>query len=406
MQPIVGIAYRKVVPENPAKFSKKSLATLQLMLDEAIGYSVNLQKLVKNKRVLIKPNLVRPNPKVLPAITTDVRVILGFVQLLRDSGAGEIGVGENPGYKLSAREAFALAGLAQLLPKYGAKPVYLDEEPAVRKKIPDALVMNEMDLPKAVLDAEVVINLPKMKTHMHTLVTLGIKNLHGLLYDYERLLFHRNDVSMKVVDILRAVRPQLTVIDGIMAMEGQAPLSGHTIPDMNTLIAGTDPVAVDAVGCAVMGIDPEEVATNRIAAQEGLGCSDLNQIKVKGTAIHTVKRNFKRPVISSVGVFKNVTVIEGGACNGCLSALRHTLDKLHHEQKLDRMTPFTVYVGIPMPNVTNLNKWTGAIWLFGNCTVGLVTQENIRNANPNVVLGCAPHIFDLYKLLITQISKK
>jgi uncharacterized protein (DUF362 family) len=401
---IVGISYRKIVPENPAKYTEKSLSLIQSMLDEAIGYTVNLPKLVKNKTVFIKPNLVRPNPKELPAITTDVRVILSLVRLLSDVGAKTIQVGENPGYKLAAREAFALAGLDKSLPKYGAKPVYLDEQSAVRIKVPDATVMHEMDLPKPALDTEVFINLPKMKTHMHTLVTLGIKNLHGLIYDYERLLFHRNDVGFKVVDILRALRPQLTVIDGIMAMEGQAPLSGKTIPNMNTIIAGTDPVAVDAIGCVVMGIDPDEVTTNRIAVQGNLGVADLAKIKVKGTPINKVKRNFKRPIISSVGMFKNVMVIEGGACNGCLSALRHTLDKLHHEKKLDAMTPITVYVGIPMPNVTNIKQWTGDIWLFGNCAVNLFAQEKIRNAKPKVVLGCAPHIFDLYKKLTQMRS--
>jgi uncharacterized protein (DUF362 family) len=401
MQAIVGISYRKNIPRsNGVNYSKKSLTQIQAMLAQAIGYASNLSKLVKHKSVLIKPNLVRPNPKVLPAITTDVRVILGLVQLLRDSGAATISVGENPGYHLSAREAFALAGLARTLPKLGAKLVELDKNPPVRIKVPNATVLEAFDLPKAVLDTEVFINLPKMKTHMHTLVTLGIKNLHGLLYDYERLLFHRNDVSYKVVDILRVVQPQLTIIDGIMAMEGQAPLSGHTISEMNTLIAGTDPVAVDTVGSAVMGFDPEEVATNRIAAQAGLGCSDLTSISIAGTPIKKVKRNFKRPVISSMGVYKNVKVIEGGACTGCLSALRHTLDKLWFEKKLVQKMPFTIYVGIPMPNVQNLNQAVGEIWLFGNCAVGLVTQEHIRNANPNVVLGCAPHIFDLYKEIL------
>jgi uncharacterized protein (DUF362 family) len=401
---IVGISYRKVVPENPAKYSERSLSLIQSMLDEAIGYTINLTKLVKHKTVFIKPNLVRPNPIELPAITTDVRVILSLVRLLHDAGAKTIQVGENPGYKLAAREAFALAGLDKSLPKYGAKPVYLDEEPAIRIKVPEATVMHEMDLPRPALDAEVFINLPKMKTHMHTLVTLGIKNLHGLIYDYERLLFHRNDVGFKVVDILRAVRPQLTIIDGIMAMEGQAPLSGRTISDMNTIIAGTDPVAVDTIGTAVMGIAPDEVVTNRIAAQGNLGIAELAKIKVKGTPIKKVQRHFKRPIISSVGMFKNVMVIEGGACNGCLSALRHTLDKLHHEKKLDSMTPITVYVGIPMPNVTNIEQWTGDIWLFGNCAVNLFAQEKIRNAKPKIVLGCAPHIFDLYKM-ITAVNK-
>ncbi|MCX7919719.1 MAG: DUF362 domain-containing protein [bacterium] len=404
MQSIVGIAYRDEIPETPVTYTNKSLSVIYSMLEEAIGYTVTLSQLVKHKSVLIKPNLVRPNLNQFPAITTDARVILSLVQLLRDAGAREIKVGENPGYKLSAKEAFALSGLDKSLRKYGAKLVSFDSEPAVRVKVPDALVMTEMDLPKAVLEAELLINLPKMKTHMHTLVTLGIKNLHGLLYDHERLLFHRNDVNLKLVDILRAVKPQLTVIDGIYAMEGQSPLSGTTIADMNTLIAGTDPVAVDSVGCAVMGIEPDKVATNRIAACSGFGLSDLTKINIQGTQINRVQRKFKRPVISSVGVFNKVNVIEGGACSGCLSALRHTLDKLHFEKKLEKYTPLTIYVGIPMPNVANLPTWIGDIWLFGNCAVGLSTQESIRNANANVVLGCAPHIFDLYKL-ITQISK-
>lgn len=405
MQSIVGIAYRKSIPENPTRFTEKSLTVIRELLQEAIGNAVNPRGLVHNKTVFIKPNLVRPNPKMLPATTTDARVILALVRLLRDSGARKVWVGDNPGYKLSSREAIQLAGLDKILPKSGAVPVYLDEEPAVRIKNPKGKVMCEMDLPKRVLDAEVIINLPKMKTHMHTLVTLGIKNLHGMLYDYERLMFHRNDVSYKVVDILRAIRPQLTIIDGIFAMEGQAPLSGKTISDMNTIIAGTDPVAVDVVGCAVMGIEPDEVATNRIAVQEGLGCGNLDKIQIKGVLIEKVKRNFKRPVISSIGVFKNVNVIEGGACQGCLSALRHTLDKLHFENKNGTLPPMTIYVGIPMPNVANLEKWVGDIWLFGNCAVNLVTQENIRAAQPEVVLGCAPHIFDLYKM-ITQIENR
>lgn len=407
MKSVVYIGHRNYIGEAPNEFTHKSLDVIYDLVREVISGVVDLEKLVKGKSVVIKPNLVRPYLDLIPATITDPRVIIAVVQLSLRAGARSVFVAENPGYKFSSRAAFVSAGLDQLLPKE-AKLVSLDEEPAEVVHIPNGQVLCSVKIPKIILDADVLINLAKLKTHMHTLVSLGIKNLHGLVYDEERLIYHRNDINHKLVDLLRVVYPSLTILDGIWALEGQAPLCGKPVKDMNVIIAGTDIVAVDSVGSYLMGISPFEVTAIRIAFQYNFGTANLNDIEVRGTPLNTVTRNFLRPIVSSAGVYKNINVIEGGACLGCLSALRHSLDKLSFEQKLERLPLVTIYVGKPMPNAQNLwnfkknNK--NDLWLFGNCSIELTAQENIRQASPKIVYGCAPHVYDLYNSIVEHYN--
>jgi hypothetical protein len=182
-------------------------------------------------------------------------------------------------------------------------------------------------------------------------------------------------------------------------MDGQAPLSGSTINDMNVIVAGTDTVAVDAVTSELMMIAPDEVDMIRIANWEGLGEMNLDKIDIRGAQISDVQRRFKRPVLSASGIYEKILSVEGGACKGCLSAMRHALDKLNREGGLDKLPPFTIYTGVPMPNMKNLPHPEGDIWIMGNCAVDVLQQESVRMSKPDVIYGCAPHIFDLYSAL-------
>jgi len=397
MKPVVSIAHRDVISESPAEYSEESLNVIRALVAESIYAACDFDSLVRNKTVLIKPNLVRPDLGALPAITTDPRVVIAMVELTQQAGVRKVAVGENPGYGMSSQFAFRAARLRSALTELGAEVCYFDEHEVVKVENHGARIFKNVLMPKPVLDADVFINVPKMKTHMHALVTLGIKNLHGLVYDEQRMLFHRQDVNHKMVDVLRIVQPSLTVIDGIWAAEGQAPLFGNVIKDFNLVISGTDIVAADAVASAVMGIAPHEVCMIRLAEKEGLGCANLSKIDVRGKKIEEVRRNFKRPVLSSAGVFDNIICLEGGACSGCLSSLRHALDKLSFEEKLQSLDCNTIYVGKPMPNITNIDSWDGDLWLFGNCSSDLVFSQVERRTVAKLVPGCPPHILDLYR---------
>jgi uncharacterized protein (DUF362 family) len=353
---------------------------------------------------MLKPNLVRPELKQFPCNTTDKRVILAVAQVCKDAGAKEVTVGENPGYGITSRFAFRLSNLLHHMKEMDINPVFLDEEEKVNVPNPEGILFRNVKVPKPYLNADVIINIPKMKTHLQAKVSLGIKNLHGIALDEQRLLYHREDINSKLIDILRIRIPELTVIDALWALEGQSPLFGNPIPDFNLIISGTDPVAVDSVGCSTMGFDPEEIAMIRIARQQKLGCGDLSKIEVRGKKIEEVRRPFKRPILGNAGAFEKVICIEGGACSGCLSNLRHSLDRLKYEGKLDKCPVFSIYNGKPMPNNENIDKWEGDLFLFGNCSAELVFSQVERRSIATFIPGCPPHIFDLYNQILTKYN--
>jgi len=397
----VSVSHTKHTIGSPIDLNKASLDSVTKLVKNAIYASCDFKNLVANKSVLIKPNLVRPIPFKL-CTTTDPRVIYSVALLTREAGAAKIIVGEKPGWKLSARSVFETVKVGEVLKDLDVEMCYFDEEECLEANIPNARVFSRIRVPRVVLESDIIINLPKMKTHMHTLVSLGIKNLYGLILDDQRLLYHRNDLNYKLVDILRLKAPSLTVTDGIWPMEGQAPHYGEAVKDFNVIVAGTDVVATDAVTCSIMGIEPFEVDTIRIAHMEGLGCGDLKRIRIVGEKPEGVRRYFKRACISSAGVFPNVLCIEAGACLGCLSSIRHSLDRLFHEGKLERLRKITIYTGKPMPESPAIANYEGDLWLVGNCACELLYAQHTGMKRGNIVPGCPPYIADLYNALCTE----
>ncbi|OLN24547.1 protein of unknown function DUF362 [Desulfovibrio sp. DV] len=397
-RPRVGLAHGEV-GEAPDAFTPAGLAAVTALVARAIAAAgCDLPALVGGKSVLLKPNLVRPNPNSPRSVVTDERVILAVIDLVRAAGAAAIRVGDNPGYGLSLFAAMAgMADFTRRLAEHGAELVHFDAADPVAVANPTALLFDPVPLPRVLLEADVYINIPKMKTHVHTLVTLGIKNQYGLILDDNRMPWHRNDINVKIIDILRVVKPDLTVVDALWAVQGQAPLSGSSVPDMNVIAAGTDVCAVDAVCADLMGIAVDEVAMLRLAGQEGLGETDLAAIEVVGEDPDQLRRRFARPVLSSMGAYPAVRVIEGGACQGCLSALRHALDKLGSEDGFAGRAQATLYVGVPMPETVNLRNVRGQLWCFGACSAPLIYNTKEPGRIARHIPGCPPHILDFYK---------
>ncbi len=404
---LVGLLRAESVPEKPGEYTEKSLSIVRGLIADTVSMVTDLPALVRGKTVLVKPNYVRPSSHNPFAIVTDERVIISVIQLLKDCGAREIWLGDNPGWGLPLKKALdQTEHVDQRLRALGVRIRYFDNEPRIHLDNPEALLYSPVIAPKCLQEADVYINLPKMKTHMHALVTLGIKNQYGLILDEERMFFHRNDINVKLVDILRVIKPHLTIVDGIIAVQGQAPISGSVVQDMNTILAGTDVVAVDATACRAMDIDPFEVAMIRLAHAEGLGSADEEGIEVRGVPVETVRRKFKRPVISSIGAYPQIRCVEGGACSGCLSALRHALDKLASEGELEGKAVQDVYVGKPMPNRPNLRNQHGRLWCFGNCAAELVHDYREHGKVGRFIPGCPPHILDFYQEYKEALGKE
>jgi len=298
------------------------------MISEAAAHLGGFERFISNgDHVVVKTNIFAPYP---PPVSVDRNVVGGVVALCREAGAGRVTVveGVSVGTKMGRGETtdriVRELGIKAAIERAGGEIVCLEDVERVRVDVPGGVVHHYLDYPRMVLDADVLIDLCALKTHMNSLITMGIKNFQGLLTDGDKYYGHRDDLDVKLVDIHRVRRPDLTVVDGLLAMEGDgAGEYGIPVP-MNLVMAGDNVVAVDAVGASVMGFDPLDVPAVRIARHAGMGPADLEAIDLRGAPLEEVRRPFKppsnwfRPLDRLVtGTHDNVHVYIGGACPWC-----------------------------------------------------------------------------------------
>ncbi len=242
--------------------------------------------------VLIKPNaLMGASPD--HAVTTHPAVIAAVVRAVIAAGGLAV-VGDSPGNAYANVErTMAETGIKAAAEAAGGVMVYFQNEGVTRLQSPSgSRLMPRLPIANAVLDADVIINLAKLKTHGLTLYTGAIKNMFGSVPGFNKAQFHINcqnprDFAAAIVDVFELTRPEFNLIDAVVGMEGRGPSEG-TPRRLGALIASDDAVAADAVGSYLMGYDPLAINTTEIAYQRGLGEADLARIEIVGAGLETL----------------------------------------------------------------------------------------------------------------------
>ena len=184
-----------------------------------------------------------------------------------------------------------------------------------------------------------------LKTHDQLEVTLGLKNMKGLINDETKVLFHREGVIEGVVELCAALKPSFTVVDGIIGQEGMGPMYGLPV-EMDLIVAGMDTVAVDSVGGAIMGFEPGEVPITVSAAKRGLGIMDLQDIDIAGETLDAVTRRFVRAHEDERVQVKGLSIVyDEGACTGCRNAVYSVVFDLVNQGKLEYLESVTLVAG-------------------------------------------------------------
>jgi len=241
------------------------------------------------KPVLIKVNFITTKTWETGA-TTDPVVVEAIIKAFRTQGR-EVYVVESNATSTNADKAAKLTGMLDLCEKYNVPFLNLSRlEEKVTLDVPNAETLSRITVPKIVVDGDIV-SAAKMKTHSETGVTLGLKNMFGLIPDRWKWKYHLKGIDKVIVDINTVLRPVLTVIDGFVAMEGSGPVGGTPV-NMDLILAGGDPVSVDTVGSKIMGFDPRSVYHIRRAAEKGLG--EMDNVEIVGEQIKTVAKNFRK----------------------------------------------------------------------------------------------------------------
>lgn len=316
-------------------------------IDDIVAHAIELlggieTVVAAGDTVLIKPNVLLGSPSSTGA-TTNPFVVASMVKLAKTAKAKKVIVGESSAVGFDTEESFRATGMREIAEKAGAMVVDLKRDEAEPVFIPNAKVIRKVLLPKTVVESDVIINVPVMKTHDMLPVTLALKNMKGCLFDEDKKRLHRSGLSQGIVDINKLLKPDLALIDGIVGMEGNGPIFGDPV-ELDMVIASRDSVAADAVASYIMGFYPKDIEYIRLAAEQGLGEIDLRKLEILGELPEKIRRPFKKVKIDPAKI-ANCRIIESGACTGCRHAMETLVLDLEKSGDLDLIKDHTVVLG-------------------------------------------------------------
>ncbi|OLS13752.1 MAG: hypothetical protein RBG13Loki_2637 [Promethearchaeota archaeon CR_4] len=384
-------------------------------LREAIALCDGFSGLKPAARILIKPNLVMwdNNLPISPfGVFTTTRLVEDLVLLLQEAGCTDITIGDGsmtakPGS--STADAFVGLGYESLVTKYHVKLVDFNKSPGL--KLRDAWGY-EMQVAKEVLDTNFLINMPVLKTHGQTKVSLGIKNLKGCLKMSSKRLCHdpaRGGLEHAFSVLPDLVKPALTIIDGIYALE-QGPLVSGKAIRKNVVIVSKDILGADLVAAKSIGYDPEDILHFKELAHRTGKSLDLNNYQVKGEKLENHITPLKwdwpwtkddiGPLAFERAGIHNVEApkYDETVCSGC-SLTSYVVNMLVLSAVQGKPAP----VSLPRIEILNGKKRQAragydATVLIGNCIAKANAQNpHIRKALK--VTGCPPEYLDIVETL-------
>jgi uncharacterized protein (DUF362 family) len=252
---------------------------------------------VRGRNVVLKPNLVEFEPT--STINTHPMLVHAVYEAFRALGAASIRIAEGPGHRRNTLDMADAAGYFHTVPGFEESftDLNLDDVAQVHRERQFSN-LGKLYLPNTVLGADLLVSIPKMKTHHWTAATLSMKNLFGVVpggvYGWPKNVLHWAGIHECIADLHALFPRQFAIVDGIVGMEGNGPIQG--VPkSAGVLVAGTDPVAVDATCCRIMRIDPRRINYLRLASNGIGGHMAEAHIRQIGASVAQVATKFELP---------------------------------------------------------------------------------------------------------------
>lgn len=249
-------------------------------VDEAVGDILSFcgaeSRIRSDSRVLVKPNLCTERPEMIETANTSIEVIESVVRHLRDI-TGHVCICESDGARYTVEQAYENNGIYPLIERYGIEAVNFSREEQVWVENGH---IGRWSFARRFLESDAFITLPTLKTHATTVFTGSLKNQWGCVPRCDRLIWHKH-LSELLCDIAELVPPAMSIMDGIVGMQGRGPINGYPI-NANVLAGGSDQVAVDAVSMRLIHLDPYSSEHVRMAAERGIGRIAEDEIEIEG----------------------------------------------------------------------------------------------------------------------------
>ena len=326
--------------EGPYANARKALACIDLSA-------------AKGKRVLLKPNAGRI-ASADSGIVTNPEVLAAAIDAFREAGA-DVAVGESPITGVKALEALESCGIAGVSKDRNCPLIDLDAKKFIEVEIPNGKAITMIKACTELQEFDIVVSIPVMKNHMHTGVTLAVKNMKGCLWGRSKIDLHMlpqvegyddKMLDVAISDMSSVLRPHLAIIDGTIGMEGLGPSAGDPKP-ADVIVVGADAFAADAVACRLMDRRAEDVPHLRMGAERGFGIIDIDKIDVSPNEWMDLACPFA-PVPDNLSLkVPGMTILDENSCSGCQSTLLMFL-KRYGKEVLDYFPderPFNVAIG-------------------------------------------------------------
>jgi len=288
------------------------------------------------QKVLIKPNLLAGKAPE-KAVTTHPEIVRATIELAQAAG-GIVSVGDSPGIG-SPENVARKAGIAEIIEATGARFAPFSESVKIR---PRGGTFHELEVAQDILTADVIINLPKLKTHQMMGLTCAVKNMFGAVVGLRKPRLHlqagtdKGFFALMLLELCEQLAPALTIVDAVVGMQGEGPGSGDPV-QIGALIAGSHAQAVDTVATSLVGLQPSQVWTQQKAIETGRPYTELEQLKLFGPPLEQVRiRNFRPAKATDVnfglkGFWKNTLkhsltarpVVDPGQCRLCHDCVTH-----------------------------------------------------------------------------------
>jgi uncharacterized protein (DUF362 family)/NAD-dependent dihydropyrimidine dehydrogenase PreA subunit len=247
-----------------------------------------------NQQVLLKPNLLAGKPPE-KAVTTHPEIVRAVIELVKEAG-GIVSVGDSPGIGSPASVA-RKSGLLEIIEATGVRFAPFEESVKIR---PRGGTFHELEVARDVLDADVIINLPKLKTHQMMGMTCAVKNMFGAVVGLRKPRLHlqagtdKSFFALMLLELCEQLSPALNIVDAVVGMEGEGPGSGDPV-QIGALLAGSNAQAVDTVATELIGLRPRQVWTQQKAIDTNRPYTRLEQLDLHGVPLEELRLSNFRP---------------------------------------------------------------------------------------------------------------
>jgi uncharacterized protein (DUF362 family) len=361
------------------------------MVAEAVDHLGGIRSIVRpGSTVVIKPNAGHEGAPET-SINTSPAVVAAVIRAVQRAGPARIILAESSAIGCDTMTCLESSGIRRAAEEAGVDEIrdIKSEEDLVQQPVENPTsAIKQIELPRFLLEADHLVNVPIFKSHVSMVFTCALKNLKGVVQDKHHYVMHCTNLANAMMDLGEVVRPDLTVVDMIRPMEGFGPHSGTPV-EMDCVLAGRDMVAIDATACRMVGLPLDKVEYFEAARAKGLGSFDEDRIEIRGAALEDVRRELYLPYLEGFEAWPEYNFHIERACSTCQGLLSFTMSKLKALGRYDENAGIHIMLG-RQPRLPEGVEPGPDLILMGDCSLALKKRIEKAGGTCLHVPGCPP----------------